>query len=76
MNNDIDKDILNSSLDDDNILKKKNTKSKNKKNKKNISLITAILLVTTILSVAVNVFLLVTDHKRTQSTVARIEAVD
>ena len=37
MNNDIDKDILNSSLDDDNILKKKNTKSKNKKNKKNIS---------------------------------------
>ena len=26
MNNDIDKDILNSSLDDDNILKKKNTK--------------------------------------------------
>ena len=38
MNNDIDKDILNSSLDDDNILKKKNTKSKNKKNKKNISL--------------------------------------
>ena len=55
---------------------RKNTKSKNKKNKKNISLITAILLVTTILSVAVNVFLLVTDHKRTQSTVARIEAVD
>ena len=52
------------------------TVNKKTKKKKAILPLTEILLVAAILSASANIFLLVTEHRRTQSTVARIEADD
>ncbi len=80
MNNDIDDISLNDPFDDDIILNSKKAKSKKQKkknkNKKPMSPLTIVLLITSIISIAANVFLLVTDHTRTQHTVAQLETKD
>ena len=59
---------LNNNFNDD-IL---NTGKKGQKNKRKVSIspLTIVLLVTAIISIAANIFLLVTDHTRTEHTVA------
>lgn len=79
MNNNIDKFSPDTLSDDYGLTDNKRKRRKPKrsdKNKKPASAITIILLITAIISVAANIFLLVTDHTRTQSTVARLEAKD
>ena len=44
--------------------------------KRKTSPLTIVLLIAAIISVAANIFLLITDHRRTQATVARLEATD
>ena len=53
-------------------------KGQKKKNKRKVSIspLTIVLLVTAIISIAANIFLLVTDHTRTRHTVAQLESKD
>lgn len=67
LNNHFNDDILNTG--------KKGQKKKNKR-KVSISPLTIVLLVTAIISIAANIFLLVTDHTRTEHTVAQLESKD
>jgi len=67
LNNNFNDDILNTG--------KKGQKKKNKR-KVSISPLTIVLLVTAIISIAANIFLLVTDHTRTRHTVAQLESKD
>ena len=67
LNNNFNDDILNTG--------KKGQKKKNKR-KVSISPLTIVLLVTAIISIAANIFLLVTDHTRTEHTVAQLESKD